>query len=185
MFIEAILISIIVGYVLKGRVRNLESVQLKGLYIVTGAFTIEFINIMLIRKNIINPGTITYFVDLLMYSMLFYFVYLNRKDSFIIIMGAGFLLNALPIFFNGGTMPVSESALVTAGINISITKQGLYTLVSSNTKLIFLSDVIPITVLRHSVVSIGDIVIAIGLALLLITGMKKKEIAFNIEDKII
>ena len=185
MFIEAIFVSILVGYILKGRVKNLEKIQLKGLYIVACAFTIEFIDIMLIRRNIISPGAITYFVDLCMYTMLFYFVYINRRYTFILMMGLGFLLNALPIFLNGGTMPVSRSAMVTAGIAINTTKQGLFTLVSLNTKLIFLSDVIPITFLRHSVISVGDIVIATGLALLVITGMKNKEITSNISDKIV
>ena len=38
-------------------------------------------------------------------------------------MGLGFLLNAIPIFLNGGAMPVSAKAAEIAGITLNISRK--------------------------------------------------------------
>ena len=88
-------------------------------------------------------------------------------------MGVGFLLNAIPIFLNGGAMPVSAKAAETAGLTLNISSEGLYTLINGSTKAWFLGDIIPLTFLRNFAISIGDIIAALGLMLFIITGMKK------------
>jgi hypothetical protein len=109
-----------------------------------------------------------------MYAILVIFIYFNRKDKYLVLMGIGFLLNAIPMFLNGGAMPVSAKALETVGeITLDISKQGLYTLINENTKVWLLGDIISITFLRNFVVSIGDIIAAVGLMLFVIVGMKK------------
>lgn len=185
MFIQGIIVAIIIGYALKGRLKNFERVDLKGLYLVAIAFMLEFLVIILIRKSIINQGIITYLVDLSMYIILFYFVYLNKKDPFILMIGLGSLLNAVPIFLNGGSMPVSHEAAVKVGLIMDITKEGLYNVINGNTRFWFLSDIIPYKIISNLVISIGDIIIAFGLMLFVITGMKKKEITSNTSDKIV
>ena len=176
MFIQAIIIAVIIGYALKGRLKNFERVELKGLYLVTVSFIIEFLVVILIKKNVIDQGRITFFIDLFMYIVLFYFVYLNRKDPFILIIGFGSLLNAIPIFLNGGLMPVSHEAAVKLGFDKDITRMGLYSFINSHTRVWFLGDIMPYKAVVKVVMSIGDIIIAIGLMLFIITGMKKKEI---------
>jgi len=108
-----------------------------------------------------------------MYILLVIFVYFNRKNKYIVLMGVGFLINAIPIFLNGGAMPVSTKAAETAGLTLNISKEGLYTLINGDTRLWFLGDIIPLTVLRHFAISIGDIITAVGLMLFIITGMRK------------
>ena len=88
-------------------------------------------------------------------------------------MGLGFLLNAIPIFLNGGAMPVSAKAAEIAGITLNISKEGLYSLINGNTRLWFLGDIFPLTFLMHFAISIGDIIAVVGLMLFIITGMKK------------
>jgi hypothetical protein len=101
------------------------------------------------------------------------FIYFNRKDKYIVLMGLGFLLNAIAIFLNGGAMPVSAKAATAAGLTLDISKEGLYTLINENTRVWFLGDVIPKTFLRNFAISIGDIIAVLGLMLFVITGMKK------------
>lgn len=175
MFIEALILAIILGYIFKGKLKNLESVNLKRVYLIVIAFALEAVIIILIRKNMLSPGTLVYVGHLIVYILLFYFVYLNKKDNCILMMGVGFLLNAVPIFLNGGLMPVSATSAVKAGITTNVSKEGLYTIIDSNTRLWFLGDIIPKTILRHFVLSVGDIVIALGLVLFVVTGMRKKE----------
>jgi hypothetical protein len=175
MFIEALIFSIVIGYILKGSLKNLENVEIRGLYLIFAAFFIEFIIVMGIRNGILHRGSITFILDLAMYILLFVFTYLNRKSCFIVFMCIGFLLNALPIFLNGGAMPVSLEAVRVAGLTENVTSEGLYRLIDENTKLWFLCDIIPLTFLRNFAISIGDIIAAIGLMLFIITGMKKEK----------
>ena len=69
-----------------------------------------------------------------MYVLLAAFIYFNRKNKYIVLMGLGFLLNAIPIFLNGGAMPVSAKAAETAGLTLNMSKEGLYTLINENTR---------------------------------------------------
>lgn len=174
MFIEGLIFALIIGYILKGKIKNLENVDIKAVYLVFISFFIEFFIVMSIRKSFFNIGIFTYMLDFIMYALLVVFTYLNRKNKYIVFMGVGFLLNAIPIFLNGGAMPVSAKAAETAGLTLDIGKEGLYTLIDENTKLWFLGDVIPKTFLRNFAISIGDIIAAVGLMLFIITGMKKR-----------
>jgi hypothetical protein len=180
MFIEVFFLSIIIGYILKGSVKNIDSSKIRGLYLVFAAFIIEFLIVMSMKKGLLNRGVLTYLLDLIMYGLLFQFIYINRKNVYIVLMGIGFILNAIPIFLNGGAMPVSAEAAVYAGIipdikSARLSTEGLYTLIDSNTKLWFLGDIIPRKYPRGIVFSIGDVISVIGLALFIITEMKKSQ----------
>jgi len=173
MFIEALIFAVIIGYILKGRIKNLENVDIKCIYLVFISFFIEFFIIIIIRKEFINIGIFTYILDAIMYILLATFIYFNRKNKYIVLMGLGFLLNAIPIFLNGGAMPVSAKAAEVAGLSLNMSKEGLYSLINPSTRLWFLGDIIPLTFLRNFAISIGDIIAALGLMLFVITGMKK------------
>jgi len=173
MFIEALIFALIIGYILKGKIKNLENVDIKRTYLVFISFFIEFFIIIFIRKGFFNIGIYTYVLNFAMYILLVAFVYFNRKNKCILLMGLGFLLNAIAIFLNGGAMPVGAKAAETAGISLNMSKEGLYTLINENTRMWFLGDIIPLTFLRHFAISIGDIIAVAGLMLFIITGMKK------------
>jgi hypothetical protein len=173
MFIEALFFAVIIGYILKGKIKKLENVDLNRAYLIFISFFLELFIVISIRNGFFNIGLFTYILDSIMYSLLVIFIYFNRKNKFIVLMGVGFLLNATAIFLNGGAMPVSAKAAETAGITLNVTKEGLYTLINENTKLWFLGDIIPLTFLRNFAISIGDIIAVVGLMLFIITGMKK------------
>lgn len=175
MFIEALIAAIIIGYILKGSLKNIDTNAIKGIYTVFAGMFIEVIINISIRNGLMSRGLLTYLLDLIMYMLLFIFIFLNKKNKWIVVMGIGFLLNALPIFFNGGAMPVSSSVIDMVGLSQDVVSQGLYVLVDVNTRLTFLGDVIPIKYPRTFAASIGDIVAAIGLMLYIITEMKRKK----------
>ena len=180
MFIEGLIFAIIIGYILKGKLKNLENVDIRGTYLVFISFLIEFFIVISINIGFFNIGSFTYILNFIMYILLAIFIYFNRKNKYILLMGIGFLLNAIPIFFNGGAMPVSAKAAETAGLTLNVTKEGLYTLINGNTRFWLLGDIIPLAVLRHFAISIGDIITGIGLMLFIITGMRKTpEIKIN------
>lgn len=85
---------------------------------------------------------------------------------------AGWALNGLVIVSNGG-MPVSRSALETAGQSISTISEGVprkHVESTSRTRLRVLSDVIPIPPLR-AVFSVGDLVLLFGIGALVAASM--------------
>jgi hypothetical protein len=179
MFIYAIILAIVIGYLLKGRLKNFESVKINWISLIFISFFIEFAIVMLIQQGIINRGLITYSLNLVMYAILFTFIYKNRNNLYILIMGVGFLLNAIPIFLNGGAMPVSSEAAQIAKLTMNIEKEGLYTLINNQTRFWYLGDIIPFIALRNYVVSIGDIVSALGIMFFIITSMKHEKRRIN------
>jgi hypothetical protein len=181
MFLEALVFAIILGYILKGSIKNLDASKIPGLYLIFIAFFIEFGIVMGIRSGILTRGIVTYILDLIMYGLLILFIYYNRRNPYILMMAFGLFLNSIAIFANGGAMPVDAKATVTAGLypsikeaKVLIAKEGLYRIIDENTKLWFLGDIIPKTFLRRVALSIGDAIIGVGLILFIVTGMRKK-----------
>ncbi len=172
MFILALIAGIILGYISKGTLRNLANINLKGTYLIIIGFIIEFVIIMLIQKKIITAGVITYIMNVIMYILILAFIFVNKKNKYIVIMGVGFMLNAIAIFANGGVMPVSSSAIETIGFSTNVHTEGLYNLINSNTNLSFLGDIIPIDFIGRFIVSIGDVIAAIGMILFIVKSMK-------------
>ena len=51
MFIEGLIFAVIIGYILKGNIKNLENVDVKGVVFVFMSFFIEFFIIISIKKG--------------------------------------------------------------------------------------------------------------------------------------
>jgi hypothetical protein len=175
MFIQAIVLAVIIGLVLGGSLRNLAYLKIEGIYIIVAAFLVDAAVIWSIRLGFIDIGPITFVTDLFMYALLSIFVYRNRRNPYMVTIGAGFLLNALVIFANGGAMPVGATALQAAGMTLDVSTQGLYVAVGESTRFWYLGDVIPYTFLNVNIISIGDIVSALGIIFLIITSMKTQK----------
>jgi hypothetical protein len=176
MFVYAIILALIIGFILRGSLKALGNVDVKGIYLVIIGFGIEAIMHFMVGYGTLKIGTITYLANLLMYILLFVFIYLNRKNTFLLIVGFGFLLNAAAIFTNGGVMPVSHGAMTYVSITQSASSEGLYKVIDSGTTLSFLCDIVPIRLFLNAVVSIGDIISAMGIMLFIITNMGIKKI---------
>ncbi|MGE5628337.1 MAG: DUF5317 family protein [Solirubrobacterales bacterium] len=176
MFIQIIVLALVIGIIFKGSLRNLSNFKLQGIYFVIAAFLLEAVVIMTVRKGIIQIGIVTLLSDIVMYSLLIVFVYKNRREPLIYIVGIGFLLNAVAIFANGGTMPVALNAVHAAGLTENVGTMGLYKLVGTDTKFWFLGDIIPYTFLNKNILSVGDLILSLGIMLIIIKGMCTKNI---------
>jgi hypothetical protein len=175
MFIQAIVLAVVIGLVLGGSLRNLSKMNIEDVYFIVAAFLVDAATIWSIRLGLVGIGPVTFTIDLFMYFLLFIFVYRNRQNPYIVVVGIGFLLNAVAIFSNGGAMPVGAYALQAAGMTLDVSTQGLYVAVVGSTRFWYLGDVIPYTFLNVNIISIGDLVSALGVMLLIITSMKTKK----------
>lgn len=174
MFFLAFAIAIIIGYALKGRLKNIDTAKVKLLSFIFIAFFIEYIVLTLIKKGYVHIGTVTYISDVVMYSLLLIFTYANRKNKWLLLLGIGAMLNALVIFANGGVMPVNEEIVKGFGYHGDVALQGLYKLADGSTKLYFLADIIPVRYPKAAIASIGDIIEMLGMAIFIITEMRNK-----------
>ena len=174
MFGISIILAIVIGYILKGRLKNLINLKFQYVSLIIVGFLLERLLNLLIQQQFIKISPITYVLDLIMYGLIFTFIILNTRYKELIIMGVGFLLNALVIFTNGGAMPVSGSALETMGVVGGLVDKGLYAMMHEGTRLKILADIIPIHLSRIGfVISIGDIILCLGMMILIIRGMKR------------
>ncbi|MDP3713568.1 MAG: DUF5317 domain-containing protein [Mycobacteriales bacterium] len=90
----------------------------------------------------------------------------------------GLLANALVVGANGA-MPVSAHASGRAGVSTQSVVAGTdprHELADADTRLRWLSDVVPVRIpLRPEVVSVGDVLIAAGLAQLVVLGLRGRQ----------
>ncbi|MEW6723755.1 MAG: DUF5317 domain-containing protein [Bacillota bacterium] len=121
------------------------------------------------------PGLVAWgpYLHLLSYLPLAYFLMGNRRKPGIMTIALGMMLNLLPITANGGKMPVSAAALQAAGlpdwVEALAAGHATHTLINETTGLAFLGDVLylPRQYPLAAAISIGDIVLAIGIFVLI------------------
>ncbi len=102
------------------------------------------------------------------------FLFLNRARAGLLLTAAGLALNTLVIFVNGG-MPVSQSAAVAAGLPAVPERIDVkHELMTSETRLALLAGVIPIAPAKL-VVSLGDVLIALGLGTFVYVATRPQE----------
>lgn len=96
----------------------------------------------------------------------------NRRAPGALLLGLGLAANGLVIAVNGG-MPVSLSAARRAGLALdaaALAADPRHTLLGAGTRLPWLADVVPFPVpLLPEVVSVGDLLVAAGLGLAVLT----------------
>jgi hypothetical protein len=106
------------------------------------------------------------------------FVVLNRRLPGVAIAGVGIALNALVIGSNGA-MPVSAAASDIARVDEMVGDPSLkHEEMTDATRLAFLGDVLPVPIpYLNSVLSLGDVILLAGAAMLVYDGMVERRVA--------
>lgn len=174
MFVEAILIGIILGRFRSGKLSALENINFKGLIFIVALLILDTVLRFFLSSSSVSFAD-TLFIYYPIFSMGIYLatiivLELNKNIKYMRLIESGFILNFLPMVLNGGKMPVLESALVEIGKirEVEIMRQGLmmgHKLIDSNTRFTILADFIPMNIFIPKVISIGDIIIALGIIL--------------------
>ncbi|WP_346899230.1 DUF5317 family protein [Clostridium sp. UBA7503] len=173
MFLFSIILGVVLGYLLKGNIENLNNLEIKGWWLIVLGFLVEFIMKIFLKSGHLEIGSLTYVLNIVMYSCIMAFIYINRKYKMILVIGIGFLLNIVVILGNGCTMPISTKAMDILNVSGQVETKGLYSIISVETKFKFLADVIPYKLWKYGgIASIGDIILSIGIIGIVIKGMK-------------
>jgi hypothetical protein len=177
----AVLLALPLGLVLGGRLERLGQLGIKGQPLVLVALLLQ-IFLMYGPWLGSEPRSVGPSLMVLSYLPLLAFVWLNRKLTSVVIIGAGMFLNFVAIATNGGYMPTSPEALARMGYDISdpslspgqyIPRSKDMVMLRAETRLWLLTDtmVSPRALPWVFVFSIGDIIASIGVVAFILGGM--------------
>jgi len=146
-----------------GNLSALGRVRLKYAPAIFGALAIQIVIIS------VAPGGSPWLhrvLHIASYALAGVFVAANRRLAGMRLLALGATLNLIAILANNGVMPASRSALRTAG-RLTGSTDFLNSAAVAHPRLLFLGDILPVphAVPLANVYSIGDVCIAIGVAI--------------------
>ena len=169
MIIECFVISIIIGLLRKGSLRNLAGIPLRHTFLFILPFLLFGVIITLARTNpelrsLIRAGNV------IQYVLLLAAIILNVRIREMLVVGVGTFMNFVALAANKGMMPVSMKALQVAGMQDALNGQPIrHALLTPETRLKWLTDVIPVPLgspYLSEVVSPGDLLVAAAIFIL-------------------
>ncbi|MFP5310319.1 MAG: DUF5317 domain-containing protein [Actinomycetes bacterium] len=159
-----VVVGVLVGWLRGGRLAAVADAGLRGGWLLVAGFGLQIALDLLAARGVL-PGTEGYPLLLLSQLLVGAWVVRNHRRPGVALVGLGLLANALVIGANGA-MPVDPEAIVAAGGPEEAELRGKHVLADDATALRPLADVIPVRPIG-TVVSVGDIVLAVGLVPLL------------------
>ena len=166
-----VVLGVAVGYLGGGRLRRLADVHLSRVWLLVVAFSAQALLNCLTAAGV-RTGAVGTALLVASQVALVGFVWANRVLPGMLLVAVGFGLNAVVIVANGA-MPVSGEAIATLTSEPVDIAVGKHRLLEAGDRLPWLADVLPVPVLRQ-VVSIGDVVLAVGVAVLVAAPMLRR-----------
>lgn len=176
LLVPIIVLAILLGYLIGGRLRRLEAMDLQWWPLVLIGLGIQFVplpegdtgNDLLIRTGVLAIS----------YSLLVLFALVNVRMPGMPLVLLGLACNAVVIVANGG-MPVSEEALRDSeqeDVIQFLVEEGAdkHHLLEDRDVLTFLADVIPVPPPIRQAISIGDVFVYLGLIWLVAATMRAR-----------
>ncbi len=176
LFASVIVLAVALGYLFGGRLTHLGRIRLRWWGLAIAGFVIQFLPLpeghggtdVLVRTGVLA----------LSYALLLVFAIVNVRQVGMPLVGLGLACNALVIVANGG-MPVSVDALERSGqsdvIQILIDEGAdKHHRLTDDDDLTFLADVIPVPPPIAQVVSLGDILVYLGLIWVVVAAMRER-----------
>jgi len=180
MLLIAIVVGVLAGLLAGGRISNLLSVRLRY-----GALILLALGLRSLTQWLLEEG-VTFVADwriplfAAIFGMLVVALWLNRSQPGLLLAMVGIAANGLAILVNGGYMPVYMPAVEVAGLTASDLSPAFYVALPTDLGLDFLlaagpfGDILPIAVpLLSNVISVGDVLLAIGIAWFLFSGIAR------------
>jgi hypothetical protein len=181
MYIEMALLAVILGLVLGGSLKKLIDLKIRWIsLLLVSVFASLLPQIPWLGVTLAGFGTTAAFmVAVLRYGFLLAFAVLNYRYIPVCVIGAGGLSNFIVTLANGGRMPVSPEALVVGAkdAGVALVKGGFilnYKVADAGTRLRPLCDIIQARGIYIYFLSVGDILISIGIFALIIQLMEPK-----------
>ena len=172
MLTSSVFVGILIGLLRRGSMLKLASLRARLWWLLLLAFLAKFIAVKLHGAGIQDMSGLMLYVQAGVYFVSILFIVLNRHLPWMKLILVGTLSNAAVVMLNGGRMPVSEDALVVLGKlqRVEELRQGqdaMHSLVGEDTIAPFLGDGILVQSPINTIVSIGDVLVMVGVILLI------------------
>jgi hypothetical protein len=163
LLVAVVILSVVTVRPAGGNLAALGRVQVRYALAIFGALAIQIAIISVVPGGSPALHRVLYIGS---YALAAVFIVANRRLAGMRLLALGATLNLIAILANNGVMPASRSALRTAGI-LSSSREFLNSAAMAHPRLLFLGDILPVpsAVPFANVYSIGDVCIAIGVAI--------------------
>jgi Family of unknown function (DUF5317) len=173
LFGSVILLSVLTGYLVGGRLRGFERLSLRHWWLAPIGLGLQVLSLpdarhgtdLLVRMAVLGVS----------YALLLLFAGMNITIPGMPLLLVGLTLNAVVVIANGG-MPYSRQALEASGQTAALkhltADEPKHHLMTSEDRLTPLADVIPIPQPIGQVASVGDVFVYAGLAWLIVAVMR-------------
>ena len=176
LYLVVIVLGAVLGVLAKGRVSNVLNLKFQKLWLLLIVVCIQTAIRVLALRGLIDPGRYSFVAQGTAFALLLVVLWYNRRLLGVLVIGIGSLANILVMMLNGGLMPVSSRLLEKTGDlsgGLELLKNGSdgkHILINEATKIPLLSDIIgmpPFLGWLMPIVSIGDLIVAVGIFLLI------------------
>lgn len=163
-----------IGYLLGGRLRNYSNAPLRMVLLPCAAFLIEASFGLIGRATQLPPEKWLGWAVCAEYLLLALFIWFNRDQKGVKLLGAATVANFAVISANGFRMPITPLVYENAALADIIRRVQSgelveYTLVDWNGPLWFLGDTLP---MFGGLASVGDLMMAAAILIIIVTKMK-------------
>ncbi len=160
--LTVVLFALIVSWVRGGRLARIADARLERPSLLFVGLALQIgVDLAAGRGVLEDASALGLAFLLLSQALVVAWLVLNRRLPGVWLVAVGLVMNALVIGANGA-MPVGPAAMDALGLGPLEVPPGKHTLLTSDTRLAWLADIIPVPPLR-SIISAGDIVLAVGL----------------------
>ncbi|HSW41919.1 MAG TPA: MFS transporter [Patescibacteria group bacterium] len=180
MLLAGILLGLIAGLAAGGRLDNLLAVRLRWTLLIFVALAVRLGTEAALLREVALADQLRLPLLAAGFGVLVVALWVNRRLPGIGLALVGTALNATAILVNGGFMPVWDQALAAAGLTPAEIVSPIHFVIAADPPLEFLrqagplGDVIPLPLaLLPNVFSIGDIMLAAGLAFFLFASLQR------------
>ena len=161
--IAVLVVSVVVSVMRGGKLTNLPDIYARGWWLLVVGFGMQIV------ANNVDSSRVAVTLLLTSFVVLLVMVWMNRSEPGMWIAGIGLLMNFIVISLNNG-MPVLEESIRLAGGGVDIVYGAKHVVLDEASRLPFLADVIP---LPGSVISLGDVFLAVGLGVFIEDQLKQ------------
>ena len=182
MFLSVVALALLVGALAGGGLPRLAGLRMRSVWLLGVALALRLLALLLKQTD---PGTdlplATAFIGA--YALIFVWLTANWHVPGLQVAAVGIGLNTLAVLLNGGQMPIWSSAFVAAGFTPSdLAGDPFHFLLTTTTVSDFVSrggifgDVVPLPIpWIRDVVSIGDVLLAIGIFWAIVYAMTRPD----------
>ncbi len=178
MLIAGLIIGLVAGFAVGGRIDNLISIRLRWPLVIFGALALRLGTEAALGRDVAIAETLRVPLLAAAYGVLAIGLWANRARPGMSLALVGIGLNATAILVNGGFMPIWEPSLVAAGFGRADVLSPIHVILPASLDAAFmwsagpLGDVIPVPLpFLRNVLSIGDVILDVGLGFFLFAGM--------------